>query len=127
MNLLTATLTSYCFSVDDSLYEIKPLAVLRPMRQAIHASRPQRADCIAHTQTIAVDELLDGRLVRTIVARRPRRMIFVERSIVENLLMDGTGRNENKAVNTSLACRFDELKRAHNISLDELDKITFRT
>src|SRR4051794_34294796 len=115
MNFLAATLTGNCFSVDDSFHEVKPLAVWRAMRQPIDAGWAERTNSKACAQPVTVDKLLDGRLVRSVVARRSSGVVLVERPVFEDSFVDGACRDENKAVNTSLACRFDELKRAHNI------------
>ena len=41
-----------------------------------------------------MDELLDGRLVGPVVAGGPRGMVLVERAVVENLFVNGAGRDE---------------------------------
>jgi hypothetical protein len=74
-----------------------------------------------------VNELLDGRLVGSVVARRPERVSFIKRSVIENLLMYGTGRNENEAFRTGSPSCLDQHQSADHILLDELDHVTFGT
>src|SRR5688500_8127709 len=107
MNLLAATLTGDCFSVDDSFHEVEPVAVWRAMRQPINAGWAERTYRIARAQPVTVDKLLDGRLVRSVVARRSRGVVLVERAVIEDSFVDGACRDKNKAISTSLACRFD--------------------
>src|SRR2546423_204876 len=107
MNLLAAALTMNSFALDDGPYQIKPLAVLVMVRQAKNAGWTKRTNRETGAQPIAMDELLDGRLVRAVVARRSRRMVFVERSILKDLLVDGACREEDEPLHLNLSCRFN--------------------
>jgi hypothetical protein len=55
-----------------------------------------------------VNELFDGRFMGSVVTRRPERMGLIERSVVEDLFMYGTGRNENESTDTSSPSCFDQ-------------------
>src|SRR5262245_46226961 len=89
VNLLTSLRRRNVLAAQHLANEVKPAARLRRMSEPIDAGRPQRANRPAFSQAITVDELLQRRLVRAIVARGPERMRLVERAIVENHFMDG--------------------------------------
>src|SRR5690242_4327715 len=52
-------------------------------------------------------------------------MRFVKRPIVENLLVDGAGRNEHKPRDPVVTRRFDQPQRADYIPLGKVDEIPF--
>ena len=70
--------------------QIEPSAIACQMRHAVDSGRPQGADRPTVAKSVAVDEFLQGRLVRTIMALWPKRMGFVKRTILENDIMNGT-------------------------------------
>ena len=84
----------------------------------------QGADRVSPTVPVAVNELLDGCLVRSVVTRRPERMSLIERTVVKNSLMHGTSGYEDEATNACSSCRLDQLQRADHVLLDELDRVT---
>src|SRR5690349_11442591 len=73
-----------------------------------------------------MDELLNRRLVSAIVARRPRRMVFIKRAVVQNLLVNSAGGNKHEPGNVSTPRGLHELQRPQNISLGKLDDISLR-
>src|SRR5207247_8021239 len=81
----------------------------------------------AGSQPIAMDELLDRRLMRPVVACCSCWMVLVERSILKYSLVNGTRRDEDEAANASTSCRFNQPQGSHNIPLDELNDVAFRT
>src|SRR5437762_11574728 len=108
MNFLAAALTSDSFALDDLHHQIEPLAVLRAMREAIDAGRTKRTNGIARDKAVAVDELLDGCLVCSVVARRSRGMVFIKRPVIQDSLVDGARRDEDESANSSTAGFLDQ-------------------
>src|SRR5262245_11841343 len=85
--------------------EIVPTAVAGGMGQAINAGRPQGADRPILAESEAVDELLEGGLVRSVVTCRPQRMRFVQGAVAEDDLMHGAGGDEDEARHAGRARR----------------------
>ena len=75
-----------------------PFAALDRTGNAVDTGGAQRADRITVPEAVAVNELLDSRLVRSIMTRRPKGMGLVERAVVENLLVHRTGGNEDETI-----------------------------
>jgi hypothetical protein len=123
MNFLAAMPASDDFAPGDGLHQIKPLAVLRAMRQTIDAGWPERTNRKARAKAVAVDELLDGGFVRSVVARCSRGMILVERPVVKDSLVDGTRRNEDESSYPGFAGLFEQSECTHDIPLDELENV----
>ena len=70
-------------------------------------------------------EFLDGRLVGPIVARRPERMRLVQGSVVEDLLVDGTGRHKYESIHVGRSGRFDQLDGSEDVFLQKRGQIAF--
>src|SRR5687768_15099078 len=115
MDLFAATAALNRFTASDTLHEIKPLAVLHGMRDAVDAGRPQGADRITLAQTEAVDELFDGRLMGAVMAERPGGMRLVQRAVRQDLLVNGAGRNEDESAHFCRTSGLDQLQRAEDV------------
>jgi hypothetical protein len=61
----------------DRRHPIEPTAFPDGVSRAVDAGRPQGTDGKTVAQPVAVDELLQGRLVRSVVAHRPERVGLV--------------------------------------------------
>ena len=123
MDLFPTTLTVHVIPAHNRSHQFKPFALLDGPHDAVHAGRPQRTNRVALSQPITVDELLDGRLVGTVVTCGPERMRFIQRPVVEDLLVDSTGRDEDESAHTGCPCCFDQPQSSHDVLFDELDRI----
>src|SRR6478609_4333855 len=108
MYFLAATFARHRLPLGDSLNQFKPLAVLWWLGEAVHAARSKCTNRIAHSQAVAVNELFDCCFVGPVMALGPSRMRFVERPIIEDLLVDRTSRNEYESTDAGIASRFDQ-------------------
>ena len=61
------------------------------------------------------------------MARRPQRMGLIERAVVEDLVVDGTGRNENEATDAGSPGGLNQLQRAVHVLMDKLNQVTLGT
>ena len=99
--------------------EVVPAAGPGRVGQAVDAGRPQGADRPALAQAVAVDERLQRRLVRPVMARRPQRVGFVQRPVGQDHLVDGAGGDEHEARHTGLEGGLEELQRAGEVDAEE--------
>ena len=88
-------------------------------------SAPQGADRPSLAQTVAVDERLQCRLMRSVMVFGPERMRLVKRTVVEDDIMDGAGGNKDAALHAGFDRFLEELKRSHEIGLEESRQIGF--
>src|SRR5262249_2492927 len=95
VNLLAAACRLDPFAAQHLADEVIPAAALRRPGQAVNARGPQGADRPALSQAVTVDERLQGRLVRAVVARRPQRVRLVQRPVVEDHFVDRARRDED--------------------------------
>ena len=52
-------------------------------------------------------------------------MCLVQRAVIQDLFMDGAGGNEDEPADASPACGFDQSESADNVSLGEVDDVSF--
>lgn len=84
----------------------------------------QGADRIALAQTVAVDKLLEGSLVGAVVRGGKERVILVQGAVVEDSLMYGAGRDEDKPLDARGPGSLDELDRPDDVLLDEFAQLS---
>src|SRR5262245_23174290 len=125
MHFFAAALADDRSSLDDGSDQIEPFAAFSRSGQAIDARGPQRTNWIPRAVAVAVGELLDRRLVRSVMAGCPCRMVFIQRTAVENAFVNRTGRDKNEAADAGLPRRVDQAQAAEDISLRELNHIAF--
>src|SRR5439155_12820671 len=95
MDLLAAAGAVAGLAAKDLADEVIPLAGRGGMGEAVDARGAEGADGPALAQAEAVDELLQGRLVGAVVARRTQRVGLVQRPVVKDHLVDRAGRDED--------------------------------
>ena len=114
---------STALALRDGLDQVEPLAALDRPGDAVDAGRPQRTDRVALAKAVAVDELLDGRLVGAVVTGGPGGMGLVQGPVVENLLVDGAGGDEHETPDIGMPGCLDQLQGAEDVLLDELQHV----
>jgi hypothetical protein len=86
-----------------------------------------RATKVALAKAVAVDKLLNGRLVGAVVASGPGGMGLVQGPVFENLLVDGAGGDEHESPHIGVPGCLDQLQGAEDVLLHELQHVTLTT
>ena len=127
VDFLSASFAGHWLTAYYRRHEVGPFAYVCRTGKAVDSGWPQGTDRVAVAESVAVNELLQGCLVGTVMALRPNRVRFVQGPVVENLLVYRAGREEHEPSDPSLPRGFDEPDRAHDVLLHELDEIAFTT